>query len=220
MLFYRKFQIMSSFAKIHLSELEMDLVNNKEWIFSKQKIIEKVYHLFGQLHHDYRKIIENEKDFLPSIFQKPGGKISRGENYNGLPYLILDYPAMFSKENIFAVRTMFWWGNFFSTSLHLSGKHFNGAEDISEWLSVFQQKDYFICINESEWEHDFHSLNFIKINDMDKEQFSALCKKNFFKVSKKIELSEWNNAPKLLEQSFKEIIQFIKINFPAGEKAL
>ncbi len=207
-------------AKIHLSALETELVNNKEWIFSKQKVIEKVYHLFGELHHTFRKIVEDEKEFLPSIFQKPGGKISKGENYNGLPYLILDYPAMFSKENIFAVRTMFWWGNFFSTSLHLSGKHFRRTGDISQWLAFFQQKKFSVCINESEWEHHFDLSNFIEINEIDKQQTDTLFKKKFFKVAKKVELNEWDKAPELLEQSFKEIIQFIKINFPTGEKAL
>ncbi len=210
---------MNSLAKIHLSTLETELVNNTEWIVAKLKITEKVNCLFGELHHSFRKITENEKEFLPSIFQKPGGKISKGENYKGLPYLILDYPAMFSKENIFAVRTMFWWGNFFSISLHLSGKYFENAKEISKWLAFFQQKNFFVCINESEWEHDFHSLNFIEIKELDQNQINTISKKDFFKAAKKIELSEWNNAAELLEQSFKEIIQFIKISFPTGEKA-
>ena len=211
---------MNSTAKIHLSALETELVNNTEWIFAKQQIIEKVYNLFGELHGRYRKIIDDEKEFLPSVFQNRGGKISRGENYNGLPYVILDYPAIFSKENIIAVRTMFWWGNFFSTSLHLSGKYFNPAMEISQWLAFFQQKNFWICINENEWEHDFHSSNFIEIREMDQEQTNALRQKHFFKVARKIELSEWNNAQELLEQSFKEIIHMICVSFPNGEKAL
>ena len=211
---------MNGLAKIHLSALETELVNNTEWIFTKQKIIEKVNYLLGELHRDYRKIVEDEKESLPSIFQKPGGKISKGENYNGLPYLILDYPAMFSKDNIFAVRTMFWWGNFFSISLHLSGKYVERTKEITQWLAFFQQNNFCVCINENEWEHDFHSLNFIEIKELDQKQINALCKKDFFKAAKKIELSEWNNARELLEQSFKEIIRFIKISFPTGEKAL
>lgn len=211
---------MDSKAKIHLSALEKELVNNKEWIFVKQKIIGKVYDLFGELHRDYQKSVENDKESLPPVFQKPGGKISRGENYHGLPYLILDYPAHFEKENILAVRTLFWWGNFFSTSLHLSGKYLKGTKDIAVWLAYFEQKDFFACISEREWEHHFHSLNFMKIKGMGQEQKKAVCKKSFFKVAKKIDLSEWDHAPEVLGQSFKEIIQFIRISFPSGEKVL
>ena len=207
---------MNDQAKIHLSTLEMELVNNKEWIFTKKQIIEKVYLLFGDLHHSYRKIVEDEKQFLPAIFQRPGGKISKGENYKGLPYLILDYPAIFSKENIFAIRTMFWWGNFFSISLHLSGENFKNTNPVSHLLASFQRNNFFVCINENEWEHSFHSTNFIDIKEMGEGQIKNICKKDFFKVAKKIELSEWNNAPDFLEQSFKEIIGVIKISFPNG----
>lgn len=85
-------------AKIHLSSLESELVNNTEWIFTKQIIIKKVQHILGDLHTYYKQLIQQEKDLLPQIFQTPGGKITKGENYQGLPYLILDYPAIFSKE--------------------------------------------------------------------------------------------------------------------------
>lgn len=211
---------MNDQAKIHLSTLEMELVNNKEWIFTKKQIIGKVYLLFGDLHHGYRKIVEDEKQFLPAIFQRLGGKISKGENYKGLPYLILDYPAIFSKENIFAIRTMFWWGNFFSISLHLSGENFKNTNPVSHLLASFQRNNFFVCINENEWEHSFNSTNFIDIKEMDEKQIKNICKKDFFKVAKKIELSEWNNAPDFLEQSFKEIIRVIKISFPNGEIVL
>ncbi|HUZ62071.1 MAG TPA: hypothetical protein VMU83_25070 [Hanamia sp.] len=211
---------MSEEAKIHLSAFEMELVNNTQWIFTKQIIIDKIYDLFGQLHDDYKRIVALEKEFLPIEFQKPGGKIAKGERYNGLPYIILDYPAIFSKENILAVRTMFWWGNFFSISLHLSGEYYKYLNDISECLVFLKQKSFFVCVNENEWEHDFHSSNFIDINELDEKQKESMKKKRFFKFSKKIELEKWETIPFFLEQAFKEIIIFLKINFPNGEKVL
>ena len=55
---------MNEAAKIQLSAREMELVNNTEWIFTKQLIIEKVYSLLGHLHEDYKEIINEEKDVL------------------------------------------------------------------------------------------------------------------------------------------------------------
>lgn len=207
-------------AKIHLSPLEMELVKNKEWILIKQLIIEKVACLFGQLHTSYRLMIEHEKQALPLVFQRPGGKISRGENYKGLPYLMLDYPAIFNKENIFAIRTMFWWGNFFSISLHLSGENFKKLKDLPSSLLFFQQQNFFVCVNDDAWQHDFHSSNFLDIRQIDETQTQNLFKKDFFKVARKIDLNQWNMAPGFLEKSFKEILRWIKINFPADEKDL
>ncbi len=212
---------MNDEAKIHLSPQEMELVNNSEWIFTKQAIMHKAHLLLGELHHEYRKIVEEEKQFLPDHFQKPGGKISKGENYLGLPFLILDYPAVFSKENILAVRTMFWWANFFSISLHFSGKVLPKFRDTPQWLSFFKQKDFYISVSENEWQHEFGASNFIDIKKINEEQLQNIFKRNFFKVAKKIELNQWNEAPEFLEKSFKEIVQFIKISFPPNdEKAL
>jgi len=211
---------MSEVTKIHLSALEMELVTNTQWVFTKQIIIDKVYHMFGKLHEEYKEIVLKEKKFIPLQLQKPGGKIAKGENYNGLPYLILDFPAIYSKENIFAIRTMFWWGNFFSISLHLSGDYCNGLANIRECLIFLKEKDFFICVNENEWKHDFDSSNFININELEKDQIALLSRKRFFKIAKKIELAQWEFAIHFLKQTFEEIMEFIKFSFPNGEKVL
>ena len=208
-------------AKIHLSLQELELVNNKEWLFSKRNIIDKVYRLLGDLNDRYSNIVENEGSGLPVSFIKSGGKISRGENYKGLPFLILDYPAIFNKENIFAVRTMFWWGNFFSISLHLSGKSMLGKEILPKWIDYFGQNNYMICVNGVQWEHDFEPENYIAIREMGPKELEIISVNNFFKVAKKIELDRWNDVPGFLNNSFTEIVKFLKFNYhPSGEKGL
>ncbi len=210
---------MNKEAKIHLSALELELVNNTQWIFTKQIIIKKVQHLLGDLHEYYRHVVQEEKEFLPGILQKPGGKIAKGENYKGLPYLILDYPALYSKEDIFAVRTIFWWGNFFSISLHVSGKY-GLNQNIHQHLCFLQEKSFSVCINETEWEHHFQPDNYCAIGELSQAQINALSKRNFFKMAKKIELKDWNSVVIFMEESFKEIIEFIKISFPNDGKVL
>jgi hypothetical protein len=211
---------MNEEAKIQLSQREMELVNNTDWIFTKQLIIKKVYLLLGQLHKEYKKKIGKEKHLLPAHLSIPGGKISKGENYKGLPYVILDYPASFSKEKIVAVRTLFWWGNFFSIALHISGESFKENILSDEAIEFLKERKFSICINENQWEHDFHPSNFVSINEMNDTRVNKLGEKNFLKIAKKTELTEWNSAGKFLEETFEEIIDFIKISFPAGEKDL
>jgi len=211
---------MNEEAKIRLSALEMELVNDTEWIFTKQLIIEKVSHILGLLHQDYKKIIANEKSLLPELLLRPGGKISKGENYKGLPYMILDYPAVFNKEKIFAIRTMFWWGNFFSISLHLSGKDFKSISNIENAISFLKEKGFSVSVNEEEWQHHFHPSNFTSINELKSEEINNLFQKNFLKIAKKISLVDWDLAPQFLTETFAEIIEFIKVSFPNGEKGL
>ena len=211
---------MSTEAKIHLSKLETELIKNKEWILTKRSIINKVYKLFGEMNEIYRRITEQEKAFLPEFYKNTGGKISKGENYEGLPYIILDYPALFSKENVFAIRTMFWWGNFFSITLHISGKKFKLKGDFLRLLTYLRENNFFVCVNENEWQHTFELSNYVTTKDWEPQKLEQIANKNFFKISKNLELNKWNEAPEFLEKSFTEIIGFIKISFPGGEKVL
>ncbi|RNI39060.1 hypothetical protein EFY79_05250 [Hanamia caeni] len=211
---------MNEAAKIQLSKREMELVNNTEWIFTKQLILKKVYQILGNLHHHFKKVVIREKESLPAIWQKPGGKISKGENYRGLPYAILDYPASFSKENILAVRTMFWWGNFFSVSLHISGKHLDKMSNFDEGILFLREKKFWISVHNDQWEHHFEEDNFVEISELSEDEIAKLRSKFFLKIAKKTALTEWNSTFEFLENGFEEIIRFIQISFPACETDL
>ena len=47
-------------AKIHLSEEELQLLQNAEWVLTKNKIIQKVYDLFGALSEQMQARLANE----------------------------------------------------------------------------------------------------------------------------------------------------------------
>jgi hypothetical protein len=211
---------MNEAAKIQLSKREMELVNNTEWIFTKQLILKKVYQILGNLHHHFKKVVIREKESLPAIWQKPGGKISKGENYRGLPYAILDYPASFSKDNILAVRTMFWWGNFFSVSLHISGKWLDKMSNFDEGILFLREKKFWISVHNDQWEHHFEEDNFVEISELSEDEIAKLRSKFFLKIAKKTALTEWNSTFEFLENGFEEIIRFIQISFPACETDL
>ncbi len=211
---------MGNEAKIHLSKLETELVKNKEWILTKQAVINKVYKLFGELNEIYKQVLQEEGAFLSAFYKNTAGKISKGENYEGLPYVMLDYPASFSRENIFAIRTMFWWGNFFSITLHISGEGNKLKNDVSTLLAYLRDNNFFICINEKQWYHNFEASNYIPAHELDEDKFRQVSTKNFFKISKNLELDKWDEVPEFLEKAFREIIYFVKISFPAGEKVL
>lgn len=211
---------MSIEAKIHLSKYETEVITDTGWILTKQAIIEKVYSFFGEMHEVYKHISTNDKNFCDRFIRIKNGKISKGENYLGLPYAILDYPAVFERDNIFAIRTMFWWGNFFSITLHVSGQDKLQSLNFSNLLSHVKEKDFFICVNEDEWQHNFDATNYVTINELDKKQIAQVCAKNFVKISKRIELTKWHETPEFLEKSYRELLELIDVSFPAGEKVL
>ena len=114
---------MSTDTKITLSDKELSLVTNADWILTKQIVIEKVYRMFSGSIPSLQSLMMQEQVKLPPEARSSIPKIYKGENYLQLPYVMFDYPRSFNKENIFALRTMFWWANFFSITLHISGDH-------------------------------------------------------------------------------------------------
>ena len=195
-------------AKIRLSQTEMELVNNADLILTKNAILKKVNQLLGNLQVKQQNYLTLHATGLPVKVSGSSPKISKGENYKGLPYLILDYPRLFEHENIFAVRTMFWWGNFFSVTLHLSGIYKKEAEEkIITSYDLIREKRYYCNINEDPWEHHFENDNYVPLQELDFTEFQKLVRvKSFFKLSNKTSLQNWENIEEILPGYFKDVI--------------
>lgn len=199
-------------AKIALSDKELELVCNSEWILTKHAIIQKVYQVFGALQPGYEKLLKANREQLPAAVFTASAKIARGENYRQLPYVILDYPRCFQKEDTIAIRTLFWWGNFFSVSLQLSGRSLAAAiPQIERSFEKLRQKDYWICINDQPWEHHFESDNYIQLNTITAQEFGELLQKPFLKIAGKISLHHWQDAPAFMVESFEELAGLLKL---------
>ena len=201
-------------AKITLSNKELELVCNTDWIFTKHIIIQKVVQLFGDIIPVLENELEQARAYLPKEIFTNRAKISKGENYQQLPYVMLDYPRCFDKNDTLAVRTFFWWGNFFSITLQLAGKYKQALEkNIAGNFNFLQQNNYWACINDTAWQHDFSSNNYVSMAELTQENFSAiLSREPFVKLAKKIPLQSWEPVPSFVIKSFEEMIQLIKTN--------
>ena len=168
--------------------------------------------LFSGLCDNMRDIVEAEKPGLPqeALISEP--KISKGENYRQLPYVMLDYPRNFAGGNIFAVRTMFWWGNFFSITLHLAGDHkMIFHHNMDQRLQLLKKEEFYLCINENQWQHHFEEDNYILASSKTHEELNEILRlQSFIKIARRFSLSRWNEMPAILERSFSEMIQLVK----------
>jgi hypothetical protein len=200
-------------SKIQLSLFEMDLINNADWILTKNGIIQKTKQLLMSLQENQQNHLQSISPYLPAEILKPSFKISKGENYQGLPYLILDYPRFFEHKDIFAIRTMFWWGNFFSITLHLSGNYKTMfAQRIIDCYELLKETNFFICVHEEQWQHHFESDNYVQISKWNKDDFEYMISTgSFIKLANKISLRQWDVAQKILFQHFKQIIEALTV---------
>ena len=197
-------------AKIQLSAEELILVENAEWILTKNTIIRKVYDLFGAITEGMK--IELKNNPLPPDLMETTAKISRGENFKGLPYVVLDYPRLFNKENVFAIRTLFWWAKYFSITLHLKGVYKDLFSDpIKKNESLLSVNNFYLCSSIDEWSHELGGENYVSLSrNSDFLQKRDFSREPFLKLSAKIELHNWNQAEELLIQIFKIILRSLQ----------
>jgi hypothetical protein len=201
---------MTTAAKITLSAKELELVCDTSFILTKHAIIQKVYQLFGETLPALENIIQHKKATLPPAIFSHSPKISKGENYQLLPYVMLDYPRYFSKEDAIAIRTFFWWGNFFSVCLQVSGVYKqNAAIKVLEQFNGLQNEGYFICVESNPWEHHFEETNFILASHLTKTQAETILKKPFLKIAKKFRLEEWDDIPGFIVNAFDRLSDLI-----------
>jgi hypothetical protein len=195
-------------SKIQLSEEEMLLVQNSGWILTKHSVIDKVYRLFGNLSERMQELLQQQEHILPAAIMQSSPKISKGEQYERLPYVVLDYPRIFSTDNVLAIRTFFWWGNYFSCTLHLKGKFQETyCENIFHALQLEAWKDCYLSMDGHEFNFNLGSETYKNISHhLTMEQ---LRKASFIKISYKNSFADWNIADEKLLQAFRRFIAVI-----------
>jgi hypothetical protein len=196
-------------SKIHLSPAEMELMQNAEIILTKNRVLEKIKTLLETVQQDQTSFVQNHN--LKNEIFKVSPKISRGENYLGLPYLILDYPRQSSANEFFFIRTMFWWGNFFSCTLHLA----NTSKDIFK-EKIKQSKDllgnYYISVGDDAWVHHLKESDYRKIDMMTREQFIHSCESlGHIKIASRHSFNEWEKIPSHLFEDWKLFLSLCEL---------
>ena len=181
-------------TKIQLSEDELAFVQNAQLLLTKNAIMNKAVEAMGEMHELIRRLIKELEPPLPAEVLASSGKISKGEKYEGLPWVMLDYPRVFGKDAVFAVRTMFWWGNFLSITLHLSGYYKQQFMDVLlQNRLLLQECNFYLCVSEDEWRHDFASTNYVSLDRLSEQAVeNILSVTDFCKLSVRIPLQMWN----------------------------
>ena len=159
----------------------MEMVSTPEIILTKNAILQKIKSFLENVQIKQLEILEDYASRLPPEILRNSPKISRGENYKGLPWLVLDNPRHFQHNNIFAVRTMFWWGNFFSITLHLSGDHKTKLLiKILENISLLKEKGVHLYKGNDEWEHDLDPNSYKDLAALAGNELEAIFSANTF----------------------------------------
>lgn len=197
-------------SKVTLSDAELSLAADPGVMLAKNAVIEAVYALFGRVAERQGEAVRDTRTLFGPAFDMPP-KISRGERYRGLPYVMLDHPRLFAGDDVFAVRTLFWWGHFFSVTLHLKGAWLEPFShrigEGREWLSA---RGYHASTGLHEWEHHFGSDNYLTVSSMgDAEWRSFFSRGGFTKLALRFPVEAFNDMEDTLPGVFEELMGWL-----------
>ncbi|WP_290789495.1 hypothetical protein [Flavihumibacter sp. UBA7668] len=192
-------------VKLQLSEEEKVLVGNPSVILTKNRILEKVDTLLGMLSEQEVARAELLRNRLPKEFFLHPPKISKGDQYRQMPWLMLDFPRCFQSGQILAIRQFFWWGHLFSSSLLVSGQLKELITD-KDWI---QLPGLYICVHASPWEHHFEADNFRLVASLSAAEYQRICQKQFIKLAFLLPISHWEQVPDFYNQSFSAWMQLL-----------
>jgi len=192
-----------------LTEKELSILLDRDFLLTKATVINKIYELLELTRKSIKRSVENSNFSFPEGTDLLGGKISKGENYKNLPYMVLDFPALFTKDTVFAYRTMFWWGNFFSATLHLEGSALNDYRNsIANNIDKLLNQNIYLGIGKTPWHYHYEDDNYILLNE-GHLNFINNCK--FLKLSKKIEINKLDKVQEFSTNFFEQILSALKL---------
>lgn len=174
-----------------LSEFERQCFYDQEFLLAKQRITNKNKALLSGLEPTIQAWLPQLPKPIESKYAKGTAKVSTGENYQGLPYQVLDFPRSFTKESGFGLRIMLWWGKEISMSLLLWGSVRQEAIPYLHQNTKYLPSDH-LSLAGSPWQHAYHPNDYQLIGNFSKQAYEkALCHP-FYKLTRfwKIEARE------------------------------
>lgn len=198
-------------AKLRLSTEEMDLISRTDWILTKNRLMMRVREMLASLQEQQWQCLREAHNPLPDEVMNIPAKISRGENYEGLPWMVLDLPRYFTSGDQLAIRTLFWWGHGFSLTLQLQGRfHQQFQSRVDRYNSILRQQQWHICIGDDPWQHHFRSDNYIPIASMTEGEWKRVSTHHpFLKIACFIPMEKWEQAPELLLQQYRLLSEIL-----------
>ena len=185
-------------------EKEISLLQNVELLKYRETAYRKVHKLLREVKDRLAPKVNSLQHILPEGSLTKGGKISKGENLQGLPYMVLDYPRFKEGDNLLLFRSMFWWGNYFSVTLHLQGELASRAFDSLDKVNFDTSSRFSI---DKDWNHDVNTYLY------DANTIRQLGEKpSVLKIAQTIPLSNSNDLPVFSLICYEMWIQLISIH--------
>jgi len=172
---------------------QISLVRDQSFLVEKREVLDILVKHLNKVEDALKTEVSKHIELLPHGSLTESGKISRGENYRQLPYLVLDFPRFSSGNKVFMYRTMFWWGNYFLCLLVTENCGYSLIKNTVH-------NDLMINIGESPWNYDLEDPCWEKLIDQQHP---------FLSISRMVPFDDIELLPELSKRTFRDIMSLL-----------
>ena len=192
---------------------ELNYLQNTDFLRTKRSLISGFIEWFEKIQVDIIHLIDSGKFQLPDGAITRAGKITKGENYKDLPFVVLDCPRFFSKNDIFAYRSIFWWGNYLSNHFLLKGHYLDLYRGkFSEAWPFLREQEVYLDLSNNPWNHDLSTQDYVRTSQLNTEEFDKIVEQaDFLKLVWRMELDQWKDFHQFSLKNFLSIHKIMNI---------
>ena len=175
-----------------LKDLEIQFLSDKSPFLLKNEVDTKINKLLYGAQRSILEVWQQDKNWhIPSIASKVPGKVSKGNNHQGFPYQVFDFPSILDAKSLFSMRTMVWYGNHFSFNLLLKGSY---VSYFLPRLPNLNHNSTYLSLNRNIWNVDFSADDRILLN-----RTSFRDAENYFEKNQSIRLFRVFNMNQIMD---------------------
>ena len=132
---------------------ERSVIQDTRFFHTKAIVTRKVKQMLHQLHKVFQEELAPSGLLMTEGVDTESGQFVKGEHLLDYPYQYLDFPKLFTQEEKFAFRTLFWWGHFMVFSWILEGRHLEHYKtNLIEGYDRLADQGLFLLMTETPWE--------------------------------------------------------------------
>lgn len=173
-------------SRIKLTKPELDFISDPLLMQIKQKLI-----------HNLQLYLNGLGQHLAETFYLPNTtyKITRGENYQNQPYVVLDVPQIKPNQINYHMRIVLWWGNY------ISFQYFLGVDDdLAAQIQQLPGNKYVVLITDNLFSNNLQEPCFIQTPQIAPHHLHKL---HTTKICQQVTFNELENLEELATQFLK-----------------
>ena len=138
---------------IAFSPEELSVIQDTRFFHIKATVTPKIKNILHRLRDLYQEELSRANLLIPNGVDTQSGQFVKGEHLLDFPYLYLDFPKLFTQQEKFSFRTLFWWGHYWVFAWILEGRYIeNYKKNIIDGYERLSDQGLCLLMTDTPWE--------------------------------------------------------------------